>query len=73
MSAPETWPEILRRHELEKMRAIHAHIDSSLPKAAANLEMSQAALGSYIYSRGLRWNRASLESAYPELTSKEAD
>ena len=72
MSAPETWPEILRRHELEKMRAIHTHIDSSLPKAA-NLEMSQAALGSYIYSRGLRWNRASLEAAYPELTPKEVE
>lgn len=69
----ETWAQILRRHDLEKMRAIHAHIDSSIPKAAAALGISEGALSSFVYSRGVRWNRGELEAAYPELTSKEAD
>lgn len=73
MTAPETWPQIRQRHEVEKLRAIHALMGGTIPQAAAALDISEASLSSFIYDRGLRWDRAVVEAAYPEITPKEAD
>lgn len=72
MSAPETWTEIRRRHEVEKARAIHAHMGGTMQKAADALDMDKSTLDGFLRHRGLRWNRAELEAVYPEITSTEA-
>ena len=71
-STHETWPQIRARHELEKMRAIHALMGGTIPQAARALDMDPKSLSSHLYQRGLRWDRTVVEAAYPEITPKEA-
>lgn len=53
----ETWHEIKKRHEKEKIDLLLKHGDMSQAQAAALLGMDQNTLSVYLSARGISWPR----------------
>lgn len=51
----ETWPEILRRHEEEKMELLAEHFHLPISQAAELLKVSPKSLYAYMTHRGMKW------------------
>ena len=63
----ETWAEMTKRHEIERLSLVRDHMHLSVLRASKNLGISSSSLWSFLSYRGLSWSKAKLEAAYPEL------
>lgn len=63
----ETWGQIVRRHEIERISAIRRLMGGSMQEAADTLGITKPSLDSFLRYRGLRWSIDQVEAAYPEV------